>query len=167
MMSKNFKKSLHNQKKVVPLQSRKENWCGSSVWLEYRPVTPGVASSSLVRTAETELRSLDLDSVSCFIYRRKTPGPPPSLRLRSMLLRLTIPEEDPRTPSVASLRSHILPFLQPMARWLRSPGHLCLPRLQEISTLRIPSVNAERKMPISPQNPSAFTTYRPSTAPQV
>ncbi len=26
-------------------------WCGSSVWLECRPVTPEVASSSLVRTA--------------------------------------------------------------------------------------------------------------------
>ena len=86
-----------------------------------------------------------LDSVSCF----------------------NIPGEDPRTPSVASLRSHILPFPQPIARCLLSPGHLCLPRLQEISTLRIPRVNAERKMPISPQNPSAFTTYRPSTALQV
>ena len=63
---------------------------------------------------------MDLDSVSCF----------------------NIPEEDPRTPSVASLRSHILPFPQPIARCLLSPGHLCLPRLQEISTLRIPRVNA-------------------------
>ena len=40
---------------LVPLQSRKgsslKTWCGSSVGLEYRPVTPGVASSSLVRTA--------------------------------------------------------------------------------------------------------------------
>jgi hypothetical protein len=26
-------------------------WCGSSVWLEYRPVTPRVAGSSPVRTA--------------------------------------------------------------------------------------------------------------------
>ena len=41
---------------LVPLQSRKgsslKTWCGSSVGLEYRPVTPGVASSSLVRTAQ-------------------------------------------------------------------------------------------------------------------
>ena len=29
-------------------------WCGSSVWLECRPVTPEVASSSLVRTAEKQ-----------------------------------------------------------------------------------------------------------------
>ena len=29
-------------------------WCGSSVWLECRPVTPEVASSSLVRTAEEQ-----------------------------------------------------------------------------------------------------------------
>ena len=34
-------------------------WCGSSVWLEYRPVTPGVAGSSPVRTAK---------------YRPVTPG---------------------------------------------------------------------------------------------
>ncbi len=85
-----------------------------------------------------------------------------------MLLRLTIPEEDPRTPSVGfASEAHILPFPQPMARCLRSPDHLCLPRLQEISTLRIPSVNAARKMPLSAQNPSVFTTYRPSTALQV
>ena len=28
-------------------------WCGSSVWLEYRPVTPGVAGSSPVHTAKS------------------------------------------------------------------------------------------------------------------
>ena len=28
-----------------------ENWCGSSAWLEYLPVTQGVAGSSPVRTA--------------------------------------------------------------------------------------------------------------------
>ena len=28
-------------------------WCGSSVWLEYRPVTPRVAGSSPVRTARS------------------------------------------------------------------------------------------------------------------
>ncbi len=34
------------------LKRRREvSWCGSSVWLEYRPVTPGVAGSSPVRTA--------------------------------------------------------------------------------------------------------------------
>ena len=33
---------------------KRENycWCGSSAWLEYRPVTPGVAGSSPVRTAK-------------------------------------------------------------------------------------------------------------------
>ena len=31
------------------------NWCGSSAWLEYMPVTHGVASSSLVRTASCAL----------------------------------------------------------------------------------------------------------------
>ena len=28
-----------------------EDWCGSSAWLEYLPVTQGVAGSSPVRTA--------------------------------------------------------------------------------------------------------------------
>ena len=53
------------------MQSRKgsslKTWCGSSVGLEYRPVTPGVASSSLVRTAEMAFRSLDLDAISCYV----------------------------------------------------------------------------------------------------
>ena len=31
---------------------KKKDWSGSSVWLEYMPVTHGVASSSLVRTAK-------------------------------------------------------------------------------------------------------------------
>ena len=31
---------------------KKTVWSGSSVWLEYMPVTHGVASSSLVRTAK-------------------------------------------------------------------------------------------------------------------
>ena len=47
---------------LVPLQSRKgsslKTWCGSSVGLEYRPVTPGVASSSLVRTAKKALTDI-------------------------------------------------------------------------------------------------------------
>ena len=33
-------------------KSEKTDWSGSSVWLEYMPVTHGVASSSLVRTAK-------------------------------------------------------------------------------------------------------------------
>ena len=33
-------------------QVEKKDWSGSSVWLEYMPVTHGVASSSLVRTAK-------------------------------------------------------------------------------------------------------------------
>ena len=40
------------------MQSQSGKWCGSSVWLEYRPVTPGVASSSLVRTARMEFGHL-------------------------------------------------------------------------------------------------------------
>ena len=33
-------------------------WFGSSVWLEYVPVTHGVAGSSPVRTANEEFKSL-------------------------------------------------------------------------------------------------------------
>ena len=36
----------------VTTQSRSPKRSGSSVWLEYMPVTHGVASSSLVRTAK-------------------------------------------------------------------------------------------------------------------
>ena len=43
---------------AIPKGKFTDNWCGSSVGLEYRPVTPGVASSSLVRTAETEFSHL-------------------------------------------------------------------------------------------------------------
>ena len=35
----------------------KARWSGSSVWLEYMPVTHGVASSSLVRTAKLKKSS--------------------------------------------------------------------------------------------------------------
>ena len=37
--------------------SEKKDWSGSSVWLEYMPVTHGVASSSLVRTAKQKRSS--------------------------------------------------------------------------------------------------------------
>lgn len=38
---------------LQPLSERKSPiWCGSSVWLECRPVTPEVESSSLFRTAK-------------------------------------------------------------------------------------------------------------------
>ena len=40
------------KKKSVLLQSQSKRRSGSSVWLEYMPVTHGVASSSLVRTAK-------------------------------------------------------------------------------------------------------------------
>ena len=37
---------------IFAIPKRENNyWCGSSVWLEYRPVTPGVAGSSPVRCA--------------------------------------------------------------------------------------------------------------------
>ena len=32
-----------------------KDWCGSSAWLEYLPVTQGVAGSSPVRTAEEDV----------------------------------------------------------------------------------------------------------------
>ena len=35
-----------------------ENWCGSSAWLEYLPVTQGVAGSSPVRTAEEDVPNM-------------------------------------------------------------------------------------------------------------
>ena len=35
-----------------------KSWCGSSAWLECRPVTPEVASSSLVRTAKKSVARL-------------------------------------------------------------------------------------------------------------
>ena len=50
---------LSIQKLVVPLHSQTRNngsenfWCGSSAWLEYMPVTHGVAGSSPVRTAKS------------------------------------------------------------------------------------------------------------------
>ena len=34
---------------------RGEDWCGSSAWLEYLPVTQGVAGSSPVRTAKKDV----------------------------------------------------------------------------------------------------------------
>ena len=40
-------------------------WCGSSVWLECRPVTPEVASSSLVRTARKDLKPFGFRSFLC------------------------------------------------------------------------------------------------------
>ena len=42
--------------------------CGSSVWLEYRPVTPGVAGSSPVRTAGKNIEN------QCFKKPRKSSG---------------------------------------------------------------------------------------------
>ena len=42
--------------KKAPVE--KQVWSGSSVWLEYMPVTHGVASSSLVRTAKQKEGSL-------------------------------------------------------------------------------------------------------------
>ena len=33
------------------IEDCKKKWCGSSAWLEYMPVTHGVAGSSPVRTA--------------------------------------------------------------------------------------------------------------------
>ena len=41
--------TLHSQIGETEMQTLKR--CGSSAWLEYMPVTHGVASSSLVRTA--------------------------------------------------------------------------------------------------------------------
>ena len=65
-------KNLLVHEKALSLQTQNENrlsrsplignfttfipWCGSSVWLEYRPVTPGVAGSSPVRTADKILK---------------------------------------------------------------------------------------------------------------
>ena len=49
---------LRNKNIQLYLQSQngKNYWCGSSVWLEYRPVTPGVAGSSPVRTARFQMQ---------------------------------------------------------------------------------------------------------------
>ena len=45
-----FEKPLVDSQNI-PIFGNENTWCGSSVWLECRPVTPEVASSSLVRTA--------------------------------------------------------------------------------------------------------------------
>lgn len=50
------------------MQSQTNERFGSSVWLEYLPVTQGVASSSLVRTARQRLS--DFDSLFCFMSKR-------------------------------------------------------------------------------------------------
>ena len=70
---------------AIPKGKFTDNWCGSSVGLEYRPVTPGVASSSLVRTAETEFSHLArLRFLFCGRLERAAPGPPPSLRTKAV-----------------------------------------------------------------------------------
>ena len=46
---------------------------GSSVWLEYMPVTHGVASSSLVRTAKRK-EALSIESFFCAINRSDDRG---------------------------------------------------------------------------------------------
>ena len=57
-MLKNEKKFANNEKSctfALAIKERTFKYCkrsGSSVWLEYMPVTHGVASSSLVRTAK-------------------------------------------------------------------------------------------------------------------
>ena len=49
----NFSKKIWSVSKMfIPLQTQMNERSGSSVWLEYMPVTHGVASSSLVQTAE-------------------------------------------------------------------------------------------------------------------
>ena len=120
---------------------------------------PALARARASSAPQKRSLAIWLDSVSCFIYRRKTPGPPPSLR--SKPYPALSPAYGPLAPSPLPVGS----FLG--ARWGRSRGPLPLPRLQENATLRIPRVNAERKMPLLAQNPSAFTNNRPYTALQV
>ena len=68
--------SIKNEKKfasikkcrtfALAIKERSFKYCkrfGSSVWLEYMPVTHGVASSSLVRTAKQ--RSSQIESFFC------------------------------------------------------------------------------------------------------
>ena len=46
-------------------------WCGSSAWLEYMPVTHGVAGSSPVRTACKALISFEIKAflfLKCILY---------------------------------------------------------------------------------------------------
>ena len=54
---KNISETNGLLKKSVFLHRQNDKRIGSSVWLEYMPVTHGVASSSLVRSAEKEEHS--------------------------------------------------------------------------------------------------------------
>ena len=113
---KNCEKVLQNQKMFVPLQSRKgsslKTWCGSSVGLEYRPVTPGVASSSLVRTAETEFSHLA--GLRFLVLRRLEPCLPSDFLAGALLgassLRSSKWFAVARTP-IASFRVRVAVFL--------------------------------------------------------
>ena len=71
-----FAKNLHRSrnhcnfalaKREKPRDADPNKRCGSSAWLEYMPVTHGVASSSLVRTAvERGMSNLDFGLVAHF-----------------------------------------------------------------------------------------------------
>ena len=66
--------SLHLLLREETLEKTK--WFGSSVWLEYMPVTHGVASSSLVRTAKKNNENNSKESIIrtlyFFIYNRNS-----------------------------------------------------------------------------------------------
>ncbi len=65
---KKYFASLQNVRTFAPAfergsRSEKTVWSGSSVWLEYMPVTHGVASSSLVRTAKHKKGSQSIENL--------------------------------------------------------------------------------------------------------
>ena len=78
-MLKNEKKFANNEKSctfALAIKERSFKFCkrsGSSVWLEYMPVTHGVASSSLVRTAKRK-EALSIESFFCAINRSDDRG---------------------------------------------------------------------------------------------
>ena len=51
--------TLHSQSGNDDTERKQKPWCGSSAWLEYMPVTHGVAGSSPVRTAEERGRGAE------------------------------------------------------------------------------------------------------------
>ena len=109
---------------AIPKGKFTDNWCGSSVGLEYRPVTPGVASSSLVRTAE---RRFDHPVRSPFLFCARLERAAPAPRGGSRLWRrgVTWIARNARACASSSLvRTAERRFDHPV----RSPLLFCAPR---------------------------------------
>ena len=120
-------------------------WCGSSVWLECRPVTPEVASSSLVRTA----RSQSFDWLLSFLpspnSRPHAPLPPfpgqspTRFPLAGHLNAVDQPRSAPRGPSPGPLGAKKAGFA-PTLQFFGPPGapHLAHPPIHPSPHLPFP-----------------------------